>query len=787
YSPGGTVTFRLYGPDDSSCTGGIAFEDTEAVAGAGAESTEFAPTAAGTYRWTAEYSGDSDNSAATDGCNGADESVTVAQPSPTISISFPPDKEHFALHQNVTPGYSCSEPLGGSSAASCTATPIDTSTLGPHLFTVTAVDKFGNESTKTVTYVVDPPRYGEFVLEDHPLAYYRLDEPLGSGRMLDSSGNGHDGEYKNGVVLRRAAAIACERRPHPPHACELTNDPQDWSAYFPPRDGYGYANGITAPTQAYSIEAWVKPTDGQDMMIAAHGGGGQLFISGGHLAFRQTQDTIVASGADGVVPPGRWSYVAATWDGHISRLYVDGHEVDSANWANKEPSGSATFYVGYGDQAPWFHGYEDEVAYYGHALSAGRIFDRWQIGTAYDHPSPTGPGTSQTGPENTDTAIPYANIEVPVNDGTYAPTKVPNSSFDCTDPDGPGDIASCEAELDGTSITSGAPLPQTPGVYHLTLVATDIGGNVYTHTHTFTVEPYADVVRSDDPIAYYRLGDTGDTMADSSGNGHDGTYKNDTESGPVGISGDGDHARLFKGEGGYGYVDGITAPTDESSLEAWVHPFDGRDEAIVGHGDAGELDIIGGHFSYRRMETTLTAQIGPGGHCVAPTPGVWTHVVGTWDGVTMRIYVDGELCGEVESTRRPSSSSTFYVGFGQLAPWFYGAIDEVAYYPTALSAERVHEHYIADPPPAELDAVEAVAAGGGEASSAGGEASGAGGSSSVATGATGGGTSDTAPAGADGAAPSPGPTVTKKSRCARRKGKARKVCLKRAGGLRRHR
>ena len=38
----------------------------------------------------------------------------------------------------------------------------------------------------------------------------------------------------------------------------------------------------------------------------------------------------------------------------------------------------------------------------------------------------------------------------------------------------------------------------------------------------------------------------------------------------------------------------------------------------------------------------------------------------------------------MESTARPSSVSTFYVGFGEISRWFAGNIDEVAYYSTAL-------------------------------------------------------------------------------------------------------
>ena len=181
-------------------------------------------------------------------------------------------------------------------------------------------------------------------------------------------------------------------------------------------------------------------------------------------------------------------------------------------------------------------------------------------------------------------------------------------------------------------------------------------------------------------------------MKDSGPNHIDGIYKNSQESGGIGISGDGDRARRFFGSSGYGYAQNIQAPRFQSTIEVWVNPEDNREQSIVGHGDAGEIYIgAGGSLNYRHMGVTVTA---PG----IPT-GVFTQVVGVWDGTSIFLYVNGEVAGQAEATRRPSSSSTFYVGYGEIRPWFKGSLDEVAYYAKALTPNRILEHFLADPPP----------------------------------------------------------------------------------------
>jgi uncharacterized repeat protein (TIGR01451 family) len=85
----GSITFNLYGPDDATCGGPVAFTSTIAVTGNGDyASGNFTTTKAGTYRWIANYGGDANNTATANDCNEANESVIVNKAAPSISTSL---------------------------------------------------------------------------------------------------------------------------------------------------------------------------------------------------------------------------------------------------------------------------------------------------------------------------------------------------------------------------------------------------------------------------------------------------------------------------------------------------------------------------------------------------------------------------------------------------------------------------------------------------------------------------------------------------------------------------
>jgi hypothetical protein len=91
---GGTITFNAYGPDDATCSGTPAYTNTVNVSGPGNYVSSasvppklFTPTAVGTYRWTASYSGDANNQSASSPCNAANESSLIVKKQPAIETN----------------------------------------------------------------------------------------------------------------------------------------------------------------------------------------------------------------------------------------------------------------------------------------------------------------------------------------------------------------------------------------------------------------------------------------------------------------------------------------------------------------------------------------------------------------------------------------------------------------------------------------------------------------------------------------------------------------------------
>ena len=84
-TPTGNVTFKLFAPSDTGCTGTPVFTSTNVLSAPppSATSGTFTTTAAGTYHWTATYNGDTNNAPASSTCTA--EPVTISMGTPTTA------------------------------------------------------------------------------------------------------------------------------------------------------------------------------------------------------------------------------------------------------------------------------------------------------------------------------------------------------------------------------------------------------------------------------------------------------------------------------------------------------------------------------------------------------------------------------------------------------------------------------------------------------------------------------------------------------------------------------
>jgi hypothetical protein len=90
--PHGTLTFRLFGPNDPSCSSSPVFTTQQTVIGNGSyRSATFTPTRTGTYLWVASYSGDANNQPAATRCgDSAEQTTVIARPTLLTSSASPP-------------------------------------------------------------------------------------------------------------------------------------------------------------------------------------------------------------------------------------------------------------------------------------------------------------------------------------------------------------------------------------------------------------------------------------------------------------------------------------------------------------------------------------------------------------------------------------------------------------------------------------------------------------------------------------------------------------------------
>lgn len=205
---------------------------------------------------------------------------------------------------------------------------------------------------------------------------------------------------------------------------------------------------------------------------------------------------------------------------------------------------------------------------------------------------------------------------------------------------------------------------------------------------------YPAEVMSDTPLAYWRLDETTTPVAvDSSGHGHDGSYLAGVTPGLPGAIGTAAH---FDGNGAVAVDDNFDFPGNAPfSLEAWYRP-----DAMAVGAIFSKLSWDGMTYDGYVLNFTMAGQLAfhrePDGVVVAMAPSItsFTHVVVTYDTLSMRLYINGaDALSVTDLTLLNDVSEAFLIGDGENWSNFDGVIDEVAIYGAALPPARILAHY----------------------------------------------------------------------------------------------
>ena len=221
---------------------------------------------------------------------------------------------------------------------------------------------------------------------------------------------------------------------------------------------------------------------------------------------------------------------------------------------------------------------------------------------------------------------------------------------------------------------------------------------------------YFSAILADHPVAYYRLDESSGQPQDSSGNnmhtnitngspmyGQTGAIVSDFNNKAIGfLASNNDYFEAPDSD--------ILDYGDVFTLEAWVlrGGVGAVEHFIVGKGDDG-TNRAGG--LYIQDDRVMIAQTD-----VAPLiystifitdTTTWHHVVGTKNGSTLHIYVDGVDVTDnstlnnftCQNTTRQLSIGAEVGGGGGHASFFAGGLDEVAVYKTALTQAQIQVHY----------------------------------------------------------------------------------------------
>jgi fibronectin type 3 domain-containing protein len=334
------------------------------------------------------------------------------------------------------------------------------------------------------------------------------------------------------------------------------------------------------------------------------------------------------------------------------------------------------------------------TSYTDSGLSAGTYY--YKV-TAHDAAQNQSPASNQaTATATADTTPPTVSVTAPAAGATVSGTVTVTASASDN-----GSVAGVQFTLDGASL--GAEDTTAPysiswdttgssnGSHTLSAIARDAAGNKTTAANVAVTVQNTGSLGLVGAWAFDE--GTGTTTADQSGKQNTGTVSN-----TVWVTdGKFNDALSFNGSSSWVSVADSSSLdlTSAMTLEAWVKPTttSGWRTAVVKERSGGLV-----YGMYASTNTGVPeAEVDIGGttrSIVGPSAlptGSWSHLAATYDGTTLRLYVNGAQVAQlaVSGSIQTSTSALRMGGNGVWGERLSGVIDEVRVYNRALSATQI--------------------------------------------------------------------------------------------------
>jgi len=236
--------------------------------------------------------------------------------------------------------------------------------------------------------------------------------------------------------------------------------------------------------------------------------------------------------------------------------------------------------------------------------------------------------------------------------------------------------------------------------------ATEVSPNSNTASATTLSAPpppssYAATVRADTPVSHWRLGEASGTVAADAMGANPGVYTNSPTLGAPSLLGSDTANTATTFDGAVQYVrvpDSASLKlTSPMTLEAWIKPAAlpaaGSFASVVTKDNTYSIQFNGPRLEFTVIQSGSRKRLqAPAGAVVA---GQTYHVVGTYDGATRRLYLNGVqvVSGALTGAATTTTNPVLIASWDGRSEFLRGTVDEVAVYKTALAPARVTAHY----------------------------------------------------------------------------------------------